>query len=329
MSTDVLSEVLHAVRLTGAVFYWVEASAPWVAVSPESKDIAKARFPSSDHVMEFHVLAEGECWVGLLDEEPVRAQPGDVIIFPKGDPHALRSARELPLPPPEPPKGTPDSLPFVLRFGEGGTPAAQFVCGYLGCDSRPFNPLIEALPRLLMVPSGGGALADLVRLAVTETATPRPGGEALRARLAEMMFVEAVRGYLSTLGDGEGGWLGGLRDAHVGRALALLHARPAHPWTTEELARGTGLSRTALHERFAQLVGQPPMQYLARWRMQMASSRLMRTSDKVASIALEVGYESEAAFNRAFNRAMGMPPATWRRERMKPPGKAGSPARLS
>jgi AraC-like DNA-binding protein len=316
MSGDVLSDVLQAVRLQGAVFYWVEAAEPWVAASPPAADIAAAVMPGADHVMEFHLLVEGECWVGLRDGQPELAAAGDVMLFPQGDPHVFRSRPGLPAPPPTIPPGEGARLPIMMRCGpEEAAPTARFVCGYLGCDARPFNPLLEALPRMLRIPGAGGPLADLVRLAAAETARPRPGGEALRTRLAEMMFVEAVRGHLARLPEDADGWLGGLRDPQVGRALALLHARPAHGWTLDELARESGLSRTALHERFAALVGLPPMQYLARWRMQVAATRLSRGTDKVAAIAFDVGYESEAAFNRAFKRLVGMPPATWRRDR--------------
>lgn len=315
MTADVLSNVLDAVRLQGAVFYWVEAAAPWAAASPPAREIAAAVMPGADHVMEFHLLVEGECWAGLAGEPPERAEAGDVIVFPQGDAHVFRSARDLPPPPPGFPPGERPSLPIVMRHGTGQQATGRFVCGYLSCDARPFNPLIEALPRMLRVPSADGPLGELIRLAVNETASPRPGGEALRARLAEMMFVEAVRRHLARLPEGTTGWLGGLRDPHVGRTLALMHAQPARHWTLEDLAREAGLSRTVLHERFTALVGHPPMQYLARWRMQAAAALLARGGSKVAAIALEVGYDSESAFNRAFKRLVGVPPAAWRRGR--------------
>ncbi|MGE0225905.1 MAG: AraC family transcriptional regulator [Acetobacteraceae bacterium] len=314
MSEDILSDVLDAVRLTGAVFYWIEATHPWIAVAPPGSEIAALTFPGADHVMEFHVMADGACWAGLLDEAAERAVAGDVVVFPHGDSHVLRSALDLALPPPVRPQA--GAIPATLRFGGGGAPDARFACGFLACDARPFNPLLDALPRMLRVPSRqGGPLGDLVRLAVAETESPRSGSRALRARLAEMMFVEAVRGYLAALPEGAGGWFAGLRDPHVGRALGLLHARAAHTWSLDELAREVGVSRTLLHERFTMLIGHPPMQYLARWRMQLAASLLARGTDKIVSIALEVGYESEASFNRAFKRLVGVPPATWRRDR--------------
>jgi AraC-like DNA-binding protein len=315
MTIDVLSDVLAAVRLRGAVFYWVDATAPWVALVPPARAGAAAVMPGSDHVMEFHVLAEGDCWVGLADGEPERADPGDVIVFPQGDMHCFRSAPDLPAPPPSRPPDRRPTLPFQVHFGGNGPPDAHFVCGFLGCDTKPFNPLLEALPRMLRIPSAGSPLDELVRLAVAETANPRPGGQALRARLAEMMFVEVVRRHLSRLPEGAIGWLGGLADPLVGRALGLLHARPAEPWTLEQLAREAGASRTLLHERFTATVGQPPMQYLARWRMQRAAGMLAESREKVVSIALECGYESEAAFNRAFKRLVGQSPGAWRRAR--------------
>ncbi|HYZ32227.1 MAG TPA: AraC family transcriptional regulator [Crenalkalicoccus sp.] len=315
MSADPLSDVLQAVRLRGAVFYWVEAAPPWAAVSPPAREIAAKVMPGADHVMEFHLLVEGACWAGLLGAAPERAEAGDVVVFPQGDAHCFRSALDLPPPPPGFPPGERPSLPIVMRHGTGTVAAARFVCGYLGCDARPFNPLLAALPRMLRVPSGEGPLRELMRLAVAETATPRPGGEALRARLAEMMFVEAVRLHLARVPREAVGWLAALREPQVAGALALLHGWPAQRWTLEVLAREVGLSRTLLHERFTRFVGLPPMQYLARWRVQLAATRMAQGGDKVAAIALEVGYESEAAFNRAFKRLVGVPPAAWRRSR--------------
>lgn len=198
------------------------------------------------------------------------------------------------------------------------------VCGFLGCDLRPFNPLIEALPRLLHLRAAddNAWIANFTKQAVAESHTPRPGGEAMLARMSEMMFVDAVRRYCDQLPPQSEGWLAGLRDRFVGRALALMHERPAERWTIDELGRCVGLSRSALHERFAQLTGLPPMQYLAQWRMQAAARLLLETRGTVASIAVEVGYDSEAAFARAFKRFVGKPPAAWRRERDEAAGPA-------
>lgn len=333
---DTLSELLRAVHLRGAVFFYVEGAAPWVAESPAARDIAAAIMPGADHVIEFHMMARGACWGALVGEPPVRLEQGDIILLPQGDAHVLSSAPGMRASKvdlslffsPRPPQ-----LPYSLRMeGEavvegastahldgGRMESTTVVCGFLGCDARPFNPLLGALPRLLHLPraadAGGGWIGQFLRLAVEESNHKRPGGEAVLERMSEMMFVDVLRRYLESLPEGQTGWLAGLRDRWVGRVLAQLHARPAEPWTLEALAEGCGLSRSALHERFVHLIGQPPMQYLAQWRMQLASNLLLQSSASVAAVALEVGYDSEAAFSRAFKRIVGMPPGSWRRQR--------------
>jgi AraC-like DNA-binding protein len=197
--------------------------------------------------------------------------------------------------------------------------SAKVVCGFLGLDARPFNPLLASLPRVLRVPgSTMGAdswVATLMRAVVTEADAKRPGGEAVLARMSEMLFVEALRRYVDTLPAEETGWLAGTRDPAVGRALSLIHEHPSESWTVERLSEDVGLSRSSLHERFMQLIGQPPMQYLTNWRMQLAASRLRDTSAKLMEVASDVGYESEAAFSRAFKRVSGLSPGAWRKQR--------------
>ena len=182
-------------------------------------------------------------------------------------------------------------------------------------DVRPFNPLIATLPRLLHLPAKDGSAwsEQFATFAAAESAARRPGSEALLERLSEMMFVDAIRRHAEQLPDNTTGWLAGLRDRYVGRALALMHERPAAPWTIDDLGNQVGLSRSALHERFVSLVGQPPVQYLTNWRMQLASRKLLEGRSSVAAVAGDVGYDSEAAFARAFKRLVGMPPAAWRR----------------
>jgi AraC-like DNA-binding protein len=212
-------------------------------------------------------------------------------------------------------------LPFVVVEGGGGPEQLDLVCGFLGCDAHPFNPLLTALPRLLPLrraSAGSDPLNRLVDLTIAESEARRAGGECVRLRLSELMFVEVVRRFLAELSPQHTGWLSGLRDPVVGRALALLHDRPGDPWTLERLARHAGLSRSALAERFTHLVGDPPMHYLACWRMQAAARLLADGRAKVSAVALQVGYDSEAAFSRAFKKMTGVSPAAWRRRHAWP-----------
>ena len=328
MSQDTLSDVLRGVRLRGAVFFNVSGSSEWAAEAPPAEEIAPLLMPGVDHVMEYHAVAQGSCWAGIPDGPSVQLFAGDVVLFPHGDRHVVSSAPGM--------RGSPDlgwladasAHPYPLQLAyDGGTGArlpppghdtdAALVCGFLGCDLRPFNPLIAALPRLLHLRGGDGDgwMAKFTQHAVTESHARRPGADAMLARMSEMMFVDAVRRYADHLPEGSSGWLAGLRDRFVGRALGLMHEQPAQEWTIDELGRRVGLSRSALHERFVQLVGVPPMHYLAQWRMQAAGRLLVETRATVASVALEVGYDSEAAFARAFKRFVGKPPAAWRRDR--------------
>jgi AraC-like DNA-binding protein len=318
MSTDTLSEVLRAVRLTGAVFFSVEASAPWVAESPSAREVGPFIMPGVEHVIEYHVVTAGSCWGGLVEEAPVRLGAGDVIVFPQGDAHVMSSAPGM--------RGIPEHdsfqkvaasrLPIAIKVDGGGPERASLVCGFLGCDARPFNPLLAALPRTIVVPrrAPGESVAEhLIKLALAESMAPRAGGECVLARLSELLFIELVRAYLSSLPPENVGWLAGLRDEQVGRALGKLHARPAHGWSLDELAREVGVSRSVLAERFAQYVGVPPMQYLAQWRMQLAATLLSTTSLGLSQIAEQVGYGSEAALSRAYKRWVGVAPADFRR----------------
>jgi AraC-like DNA-binding protein len=325
---DTLSDVLRGVRLRGAVFFHVSGNGDWAAEAPPACEIAPLLMHGVEHVMEYHALAEGSCWAGIPGQAAVRLSAGDVVMFPHGDAHVVSSAPGMRA------ATDPDTfvgiqsarLPLRVVFNgsemlqsapPGYCPDATVVCGFLGCDLHPFNPLIAALPHMLHLRASAedAWLSQFPQQAVAESAARRPGGEALLARMSEMMFLHAVRRYAEQLPVDSGGWLAGLRDRVVGRALALLHEDPAHDWSIDELGRRIGLSRSSLHERFSQLVGMPPMQYLAQWRMQVAARLLLETRESVAGVALDVGYDSEAAFNRAFKRLVGKPPATWRRER--------------
>jgi AraC-like DNA-binding protein len=318
VSTDVLSEVLRAVRLTGAVFFKVDGSAPWVAEAPEAKWIASLVMPGAEHVIEYHVVTKGSCWGGLVGEPPVHLQAGDVIVFPQGDAHTMSSAPGMrgPLDLENFKKPKDGQLPIAMSFNPSGSETAQLVCGFIGCDARPFNPLLANLPRVLHVQQksaeDGALLEQLIRVAVAESGARRAGGETVLARLSELLFIEVVRSYCAALPNETKGWLAGLRDEVIGRTLSVLHDRPAEPWTLEDLAKEVGLSRSMLAERFHGYVGTPPMQYLARWRMQLAASLLSGTNHTLSEIAGRVGYGSEAALSRAFKRLVGVAPSAWR-----------------
>jgi AraC-like DNA-binding protein len=332
---DVLSDVLRVVRLSGAVFFTAEFTSPWALQSPPSDSLAAMIFPDAECVSLFHVLVEGECWIECEGHPPVRMESGDVIIFPHGDQHDMSSrkgTKATPLGRLLPHRRSQDLL--QLTHGGGGD-ISRFVCGYLHCDQR-FNPLIGALPTILLVrnrdgyvaveavdrdgkkpsnvvPASETWLAGTLRYAISETKSARPGNITMLGRLTELMFVEILRQYMQQLPQGHTGWLAGLNDPQVGNALKLMHANPAKPWTVEELARCAAISRSALAQRFTDLIGSSPMHYLAAWRIQLARQMLRDGTYSIPDVAARVGYESEAAFNRAFKRFVGVPPAAWRR----------------
>ena len=319
MPTDALSDVLKAVRLTGAAFFEVVACAPWVAEQPTREMVLPKILPGAGHLISYHVVTSGSCYAAKLGEEAVRLDEGDVIVFTRGDPHVMSSApgmRAKPVTQAELDVAAAGPLPFFRRVGEGGSSSVKLVCGFLACDAQPFNPLLDNLPPIIKAgrsDSGESSwLGEFIRLAQVESTRKRAGGESVLAKLSELMFIEVVRRHLEGLPPEKAGWLAGLRDPLVGKALSLMHGRPAHPWTLEELARDAGASRSVLAERFAQLIGQPPMQYLANWRMQIAAGLLGRGVN-IAGIAAETGYGSEAAFSRAFKKVVGVSPSDWRR----------------
>jgi AraC-like DNA-binding protein len=318
------------VRLRGAVFFYLEGADPWVAETPHSSEIIPAIMPGVEHLMEFHGVASGSCWAAIVGEEPIRLNEGDIVLFPQGDSHVVSSAPGMRAKSVDPgiffaPK--PPQLPFSLsvtalgattaRLDGGGGARTKVVCGFLGCDARPFNPLLASMPRVLRMPGlaaeGSSWIANFLRSVVEESNRKRPGGEAVLERMSEMLFVEVLRRYVDSLPPDQTGWLAGMRDAAVGRALGLLHEKPAEAWSLERLAEAAALSRSTLYERFIHFIGQPPMQYLAQWRMQLAARWLRDTDAKVIEVALEVGYENEPAFSRAFKRAVGESPGAWRR----------------
>jgi AraC-like DNA-binding protein len=321
---DALSDVLRVAHLTGGVFLHAEFVGPWCMagrVGPEHCASAPMLGPAS-HLMPYHYVVEGTIHVRVEGGEPFTLEAGDVVLFPRNDLHLLGSdlerppvmARELI----EPPKGGGLSS---IRYdgGDGDGSRCRVVCGFLGCDGAEENPVISNLPAAirLSIEEGGGAewIRSTFQYAADELTTGRPGSETVLAKLSELLFVEAVRRYAESLPEGQTGWLAGLRDHHVARALALLHRDLGRPWTADELGREVGLSRSALAERFTRLIGVAPMHYLGSWRMHVAAQELRSRNTSLLQVANKVGYESEAAFSRAFKRAFGTAPATWRRAR--------------
>ena len=311
---DPLSDLLRVVRLDGAYFYAVEAAEPWIVESAHAKDLRPQILPTSEHLIAYHILTGGHCYARLIGAEPVELLPGDVLVFPHGDANVMSSGRDLRAPGVT--TSFPDRYPDTVVLGNGGPPAATFVCGFLGCDRLPFNPLLASLPKLLVMRSMSSDWLDgFARQVTRESQLGRPGADWVLTRLAELMFVELLRRYLEQLPPGQTGWFAGLRDEVVGRVLGLIHADPGRAWTLDELARAASSSRTSVARRFTQLVGQPPMQYLTQWRMQVAANLLSQSATKLSVIGREVGYDSEAAFSRAFKKATGVAPGAWREAR--------------
>lgn len=320
---DSLVDVLHQVKLSGVLFFRGEGSSPWRVDVPHANALAPIILPRARHIISYHIITRGSCWASLDGQTPIRLETGDVLVAPHGDPYAMMIDQGDSMPQdPETALGffrrmAAEARPFTIIKDEGESCRLNMVCGFLGCDTRPFNPLLATLPRLLRVSRLSNTQTDLldklIDLTLSQSREPGTGSEAIRLRLSELMFIEVVRRHLSTLPAGEHGWLAGLRDPTVGRALTLLHAQPAHPWTLEELANQVSTSRSTLADRFTDFIGQPPMQYLTQWRMQVAARLLADSGKKVASIAFEVGYASEAAFSRSFKKATGTSPMNWRR----------------
>ncbi len=354
---DPLSDVLRSVRLTGGIVFSARLSAPWAFRSPPPDVLAPALGIRADCIALFHILIEGHCWLQMGDAPALSIDDGTAIVLPHGDAHVLASRPGLE---PRPLDlllrqcGEDDPLPRVSH-GRGG-PVSRFLCGYFVCDQR-FNPLVGALPVLIAacprrglfvtepatsaleptlgpaeapftetVEEGGRRDARLemaLRYTIEEVEAERAGAPALLSRLTEILYLELIREYARRLPAGRTGWLAGVEDPEVGRALRLMHAEPQRKWTVAELARGVNLSRSALGQRFTEVMGAPPMHYLAGWRVQLSKDLLRQPALSVAQVASRVGYESEVAFHRAFKRHVGQTPAAWRLESRRMPGRVG------
>jgi AraC family transcriptional regulator, alkane utilization regulator len=318
---DPLSDVLRMLKLTGVIMYRAEMAAPWSVAIPDARDMdmgARAGLPGLAPRFCFHIVVSGECDVVVAGERR-RVGAGSVVLLPTGHAHDMASGPGIPAVPAQsiiPPEPTGDDvLPRLVCPGTG--PATVLLCGFLACDGPLFDPLLAALPPLLIEEPGEGAesawFAAMLQYTMYQGAGgPRPGFRGLQTRLVELMVIEVLRRYIAELPTDDLGWLAALRDPHVGRAVAELHADPGRAWTVADLARKVGVSRSVLAERFCRVAGMPPMQYLAQWRLQVACSLLKRRELSIAEAAARVGYQSESAFHRAFKRVVGEPPATWR-----------------
>jgi len=315
---DALSDVLRVIRLSGGVFLEAELTAPWCINGRLSAEDCKPFQQAPRHVIASHFVAAGRMQIRVEGQAAIEVAAGELVLLPHNDTHSFGSDLGIaPMPVKDVIEPPPVGSISRIHYGGGGAVATQLLCGFLGSDT-PFSPLLSSLPALLKLdlratPSGAW-IESSFRFAVSEIAAGRVGSTTVIAKLSELLFVEAVGQYVASLPAERRGWLAGLRDPQIGRALALLHARPTDSWTAEGLALEVGMSRSVFADRFTTLVGQPPMQYLTLWRMHVAAQQLREGRGNVAQIGFAVGYESEAAFSRAFKRQFGTSPGSWRRQ---------------
>jgi AraC-like DNA-binding protein len=320
MATDDLSDIFKTVRICGSVFYNVTATAPWVVEQLSPEAVVQLALPGADHIIAYHIIIEGCCFANITGSDtPVELRAGHVILFTRADAHTLSSSRGMG---DEPVTGDalavasiPQQQPFSVRMGNEAPVTARLISGFLAYNGSPFNPLLDNLPSVLIADSSRDGdmpwLGGLIGLAMREATNKGAGSESVLARLTELMFIEVSRQYLDRLSPKPEGWLAGLKDPLVGKALSLMHECPKGEWGLANLAREVGLSRSEFARRFACLVGDPPMQYLAKWRMHVASG-LLNDNIKIATVATEVGYRSDSSFSRAFKKIVGVPPSHWR-----------------
>lgn len=315
---DALSFALNTVHMTGAIFYYADCSAPWGFAVPALQQVAHALAPGAERLVPYHLVTEGRALVKFDDGTDVHLQAGDVVIIPLGDAHTVSNGRATELI--DSGKSLGRFLSGDLRTMQigGGGERTQFICGYFGCERQADRLFLAGLPKVIRINARDDAtgkwLEDSIRYLVSEADRSRPGQAILLSKMAEALFVETLRRYMESLPPEQVGWLAGARDSIVGGALALLHREPAAPWTVDELATKIGISRSVLTDRFARFLGEPPLTYLARWRLQLAARLLKQGAKPLAQIAFEVGYESQAAFNRAFKREFGVAPGKYRKE---------------
>jgi AraC-like DNA-binding protein len=320
---DPLSEALRSVRLSGAIFLDAELSAPWGFAAPASAG-AHLLAPSAENLILFHLLVEGKATARLAGQSSVALEAGDIAVLPRGDAHELWNGRVTEL------VDSSALLPKILEGalvserGGGGGRVTKFICGYIACDRQAQRLFLAGLPPLFKVnirrDGSGEWIESAIRHLASEREPSRAGRSALLAKLAEALFIETLRRYMAELPRQRTGWLAAARDPPVGRALGAIHREPGRAWTVASLAQQAGVSRTVFAERFARLLGEPPLSYVSRCRMQLGARLLETTDETVLQVALSAGYESEAAFNRAFKREFDLPPARYRSQRRSAAG---------
>lgn len=311
---DLLSEVLRLVHLTGAMLFELDVTGQWgIAGHSMVERLARLLPSGTSDMIIFYVVLEGDCWVRLASTDWLSVPAGHTVVMTHGQGHELC---DLPGRKTTPFEALLDGRPLSnlrhlrLENGPGGT--TRLLCGILGCDRRAFDPLCLSLPPMFQVDMGG-RMQTLIPYAVANALDDSPGAAALREHLAELLFLAAVRVHMCDLPDEASGWLAGLRDPAIGRALRALHAQPSRHWSVDELAEAAASSRSVLAARFTEMLGEAPMHYLTRLRMSLAARQLTDSHKSLATIAQEVGYESPAAFQRAFKHHFHVPPAAWRR----------------
>ena len=314
---DALTEILKSLRLEGAVFFNAEFTAPWAFRSPPSSEVAAFLRKGSRHVIIYHLVLAGRAR-GQVEHSTryLDLIPGDIVVFPHGDPHIFSNGRPASIVDIGKQLKEVFSQGMSLLRDGGGGESTSFVCGYMECDRELCKNLLGGLSSVFKVnilnDHAGQWMENSIKFAAEQASANLAGSEAVLARLSEALFAETLRRYMLELPAEQTGWLAGARDPGVGAALAHLHRAPQYRWTIAGLAQHVGMSRSVLAERFRHYLGEPPMTYLSRWRLQLGARMLRSTSHSVARIAGEVGYESESAFNRAFKREFGAPPARFR-----------------
>jgi AraC-like DNA-binding protein len=322
MAMDAFSQALSSVRMTGAIFVDAICTAPWGFSVPAMATVTHLLAPGTEHLVGYHLVTEGEALIGLPGVPDVPIAAGDIVIFPHGDAHTVANGAPTHFADSGKALGqwlAGDFVPLKVGAGGGGA-VTRFVCGYFGCERHAARLFLAGLPaciRMNLRGDGTGEwLETSIRHLLNDTTSNRPGRGVLLAKMAEAIFIETLRRYMEELPPEQTGWLAGARDPVVGAILALFHRKPCHPWSVAELASEAATSRTVLLERFDRFLGEPPLTYLARWRLQLAARKLQTTQETVLNVAADVGYESEAAFNRAFKREFGLPPARYRKNLM-------------